>query len=137
MTCTSNAENNAAALELAEKVLRLAVKQNPRSLRATTDLAASLMKAASCVTLDPCSPHTAKTDLVCLARYRQVECAIIYFKAALKIQPDYCYAKASIKSLEEWLKIDKEYNGYDRMMFVQYFQWIPLSRAQLEKRHRS
>ena len=78
MTCTSNAENNAAALELAEIVLRLAVKQNPRSLRATTDLATCLMKAASCVTLDPCSPQTAKTDLVCLARYRQAECAIIY-----------------------------------------------------------
>ncbi len=115
MTCTSNEENNAAALVLAEKVLRLAVKQIPRSLRATTDLATCLMKAASCVTLDPCASK-ATTDRICLARYRQAECAIVYFKDALIIQPNYSYAIASIKNLEEWLKFDKAYNGYDGML---------------------
>ncbi len=80
MTCTSNAENNAAALELAESELRIAVTQDPRSLKAITDLATCLMKAKKSAN------------------------AIETFKLALTIKPNYSYAMASLKSLEIYEK---------------------------------
>ena len=65
MTCTNSAENNAAALVLAESELRIAVTQNPRSLKAITDLSTCLMKA------------------------KKAADSIEYFKLALTIQPNY------------------------------------------------
>ena len=88
MTCTDNAENNAAALVLAESVLRIAVRQNPRSLKATTDLATCLMKAKKAVD------------------------AILEFKLALIIQPSNSYAIDSLKNLEEWLIFDQQTPGW-------------------------
>ena len=88
MTCTSNEENNAAALALAESVLRIAVDQDPRSFKAASDLATCLMKA------------------------KKVEPAIRQFKLALIIQPNHSYAIASLKILEEQLIFDQQTHGY-------------------------
>jgi tetratricopeptide (TPR) repeat protein len=102
MTCTDNAENNAAALVLAESVLRIAVRQNPRSLKATTDLATCLMKAKKAVD------------------------AILEFKLALIIQPSNSYAIDSLKNLEEWLIFDQQTPGWcwrdDKLIFRQTIQ---------------
>jgi tetratricopeptide (TPR) repeat protein len=99
MTCTDNAENNAAALVLAESVLLIAVTQNPRSLKATTDLASCLVKA------------------------KKVERAILEFKLALIIQPSFSYAIDSLKILEEWLifyQKTPDYNWWRRRIPYNY-----------------
>jgi tetratricopeptide (TPR) repeat protein len=89
MTCTSTAENNAAALVLAESELRIAVTQDPRSLKANTDLASCLMKG------------------------RKAADAIEYFKLALAIQPNHSYAIASLNNLEIYVKQVTKKKNYE------------------------
>ena len=80
MICSTE-EDHVAAHVLAEIELRMAVEQNPRSVRANTDLG------------------------TCLMRVQKNADAIVYFKLALVIRPNYSVAIESLKYVEE--QVDK------------------------------